>query len=339
MTVPRVHNRKDRGFSLIELLVVIFIIAVLIALLLPAVQAAREAAHRVQCKNNLKQIGLALHNYHDVYQKFPIGARSQRGIGPSWIVGILPFIEQQALYDGFDMNASANGFPTLPPPFGSTNGALCNGVILSVMRCPSSDLPKTRRTSGANPTEQMQPSYVGIAGATSHDGFPAKRISPCCIPNDGEISGDGILIPNASVQFRDITDGTSNVMCVGEASHEAQHSVSRAWKRVDGGFPHGWIAGTTGIGTPPMYVNPFGAFLPRPPAYNLTTVRYPPNDYYDQPGIRDDHGPNNPMTSAHANGVHILLTDGSVRLLGDAVDLLTLKKLAARDDGQVVGEF
>ena len=115
-------NAKDRGFTLIELLVTIAIIAILIALLLPAVQQAREAARRTQCKNNLKQIGLALHNYHDVHRTFPIGARWQRGVGPSWMVGLLPFIEQQNLYDRFDMDAPNNGLPVLPPPFGSSNG-------------------------------------------------------------------------------------------------------------------------------------------------------------------------------------------------------------------------
>ena len=338
MTIPKVS--RCRGFTLVELLVVIAVIAILVALLLPAVQQAREAARRTQCKNNLKQIGLALHNYHDVHQTFPIGARRQRGTGPSWMVGILPFIEQQNLYDGFDMHSPHNGFPALPPPFGSNNGSKMDGVVLAIFRCPSSPVPLTY-TNGIFPplTEQMQPSYVGIAGVTSHDGFPARRMRVCCLPfNDGEISGDGVLIPNAVVKVRDITDGTSNVVCVGEASHYAWDSNGDR-RRVDGAFPNSWITGTSGRGTPPNYVNDFGAIFPPPPAYNLTTVRYPPNDRYDQPGIRDNHGPNNPLTSAHTGGVHVLLTDGSSRFLGENVDLITHKQLAARDDGQVLGQY
>ena len=103
------RSRKSRGFTLVELLVVIAIIGILVALLLPAVQAAREAARRMSCGNNLKQLALSLHNYHDVHKSFPFGIRastdgsgaSQNGWGPSWYVGTLPFCEQQPMYDAF----------------------------------------------------------------------------------------------------------------------------------------------------------------------------------------------------------------------------------------------
>ncbi len=330
---------RSRGFTLIELLVVIAVIAVLIALLLPAVQQVREAARRTQCRNNLKQIGLALHNYHDNYLSFPMGARRQRGIGASWYVGLLPYFEQQNVYDEFDMHGPHNGFPTLPPPFGSNNGVVTDDLVLSMLRCPSSPLPETHTNGFAPPTEQMQASYVGISGATSHGGFPANRVQTCCLPfNDGEISADGVLVPNAVVRIRSITDGTTNVLVVGEASHYATDSAGDK-QHVDGSFPNSWITGTSGIGTPPNYVNEFGAFVPPPPSYNLTTIRYSPNDSYDQPGIRDDHGSNNPLTSAHTGGVLVLLADGSARFINENTDLLTLKTLAARDDGQPVGDF
>ena len=104
-----------RGFTLIELLVVIAIIAILVALLLPAVQQAREAARRASCKNNLKQIGIALHNYHDVHRSFPFGGRSPtRNAGTSWRFGLLPFLEQNAIFDldkasNYNLNTYAGG--------------------------------------------------------------------------------------------------------------------------------------------------------------------------------------------------------------------------------------
>ncbi len=330
---------RSRGFTLIELLVVIAIIAILMALLLPAVQQAREAARRTECKNNLKQLGLALHNYHDSHLTFPLGAQRHRGMGLSWFVGILPYLEQQNLYDGFDMHAPNNGYPFIPPPSGSSNGAWTDGRIISGLRCPSSSLPELKTNGVSTISEQMQASYVGISGATSHDGFPAKLVKVCCLPvANGEISADGVLIPNSVVRLRDISDGTTNVVCVGEASAYAEDS-SGTKKRVDGSFPNSWITGTNAVGTLPNYFHEIGTFIPSPPSYNLTTIRYSPNAPYDQPGIREDHGPNNPMTSAHSGGVQVLLADGSVRFIGENVDLFTLKMLAARHDGQTVGEF
>ena len=119
--------RERRGFTLIELLVVIAIIGVLVAILLPAVQQAREVANRSRCSNNLKQLGVALHNYHETFGTFPIGALAQRGIGPSWQVCILPYLDQGALYDRFSMVGANNGAPTLP---GSANAAVVNGKLI-----------------------------------------------------------------------------------------------------------------------------------------------------------------------------------------------------------------
>ncbi|MCA9109603.1 MAG: DUF1559 domain-containing protein [Planctomycetaceae bacterium] len=334
-------SSRQRGFSLVELLAVVAIIAILIALLLPAVQMAREAARRTQCKNNLKQLGLALHNYHDTFLTFPIGARRQRGTGPSWYVGLLPYFEQQNVFNQFDMDGPNNGFPTLPPPFGSNNGVVMDNIKLSMLFCPSSPLPEMRENGFAPPTDQFQPSYVGIAGATNHDGFTFgdQKLSTCCLPfNDGQISADGMLIPNRQVKIREVTDGTTNVIFVGEASDYLRDAAGNK-QHVDGAFPNSWITGTSAIGTPPNYLNEFGAFVPPPAAYNLTTIRYAPNSSYDQPGVRDDHGPNNPLASAHSGGVHTLLADGSVRFIRENLELNVLKRLSARADGQVEGEF
>jgi prepilin-type N-terminal cleavage/methylation domain-containing protein len=128
--------QRYAAFTLVELLVVIAIIGILIALLLPAVQAAREAARRSQCTNNLKQIGLALQNYHDQNQTFPFGVRAQ-GWGPSFYVGLLPYMEQTALYQKYDMIGSNNGY--------LAGNSYLNSVVANVrlpaLKCPSSPLP------------------------------------------------------------------------------------------------------------------------------------------------------------------------------------------------------
>lgn len=326
-------HRPRRAFTLIELLVAISIIALLIALLLPAIMQAREAARRTQCRNNLKQIGLALHNYHAAHKSFPIGARSQSGFGPSWFVGILPFIDQANLYQQFDHGSIQNGFPIFP---WAINGPLLDGVIIQVLRCPSSPLGETH-PMGFN--RHMQPSYVGISGASNEDGFSAKRVSFCCAPispPDGILSADGILVPNSNIKERDIKDGTSNTIVVGEASNFVLDNNGNK-QHVGGAFPYSWITGTSGEGTPPNY-EPNNLSFPAA-SYNITTIRYSPNSSYDQPGVRNNHGPNNPLASAHEGGVMILLADGSSRFISENISLITLKQLAVRDDGQSIGEF
>jgi prepilin-type N-terminal cleavage/methylation domain-containing protein len=320
-------GRRGRGFTLIELLVVIAVISTLISLLLPAVQQAREAARRAVCKNNLKQIGLALQNYESSFGTFPIGSRQQRAFGISWWVGVLPYLDHGPLYNRFDMTSSNNGFP----PLNATNGELADGVVVGVMLCPSSPIPRMQQINAYSHT---RPSYVGIAGATNEDGFPEGRVSKCCLPADGQIAAGGLLIPNAVVRQPQLTDGASQVMAVSEASDFAIDSTG-ALASVDSSFPNSWMTGTTATGTPPNYNPGFS-----PPSYSLTTIRYAPNSRnYNRAGIRVDHGPNNPLLSAHSGGVHCVLADGSVRFLAENINMQTLKRLATRDDGQVIGEY
>ncbi|QDU11894.1 DUF1559 domain-containing protein [Gimesia aquarii] len=326
-------HRPRRGFTLIELLVAISIIALLIALLLPAIMQAREAARRTQCRNNLKQIGLALHNYHASHKSFPIGARSQSGFGLSFWPGLLPALDQGNLYQQFDHDSIQNGLPLLP---WVRNGPLLDGVIIQTMRCPSSPLDETHPMGFFR---HMQPSYVGISGASNEDGFKADRVSPCCAPispPDGILSADGVLIPNANIKSRDITDGTSNTIVIGEASNFVLDNNGDK-QHVGGAFPMSWVTGTFGNGTPPHY-EPTNLAFP-PPCFNITTIRYSPNSSYDQPGVHNNHGPNNPLASAHEGGVMVLLADGSVRFISENINLTTLKQLAVRDDGQSIGEF
>lgn len=170
---------RRRGFTLIELLVVIAIIAILIALLLPAVQQAREAARRTQCKNNLKQMGLALHNYHDNYQFFPNGnvASSAGGWGLSWYARILPFVDQAPLYNQLTFSGTQHGWAWNDPtnnPEGVQNGTAFSRVTLSFVICPSSPLQAKRDAGGFNIPDAQ---YMGIMGATDGNTFtnPAGR--------------------------------------------------------------------------------------------------------------------------------------------------------------------
>jgi hypothetical protein len=187
---------------------------------------------------------------------------------------------------------------------------------------------------------------VGIAGAHSEGNFPTTSVNACCTPSgDGQISGAGVLIPNASVRQSQITDGTSNTFGVGECSNFAYDSAG-SQRRVDGGNPSGWITGTTGTGTPPNYAGLVaGVAAATPVAFNVTTIRYQPGmDFYGAPtkplpGIRDNHGPNNPLLSGHLGGVQCAVMDGSARFISDSIDLDLLKRLAARNDGRVVGEY
>ena len=327
---------RRRGFSLIEMLVSSAVVGVLVSMLLPAVQNAREAARRASCANNLRQIGIALHGYHETNGTFPIGARSQRGVGPSWMVGLLPYFQQDQIYHQFDMNSSSNGLPSLPPPFGSTNGARLSGISFDVLRCPSSPLPRMQVNFSIR---HQAPSYVGISGSSSDNGFPAKRVSQCCVADgmQGHLSADGVLVPNAAVQNSDVSDGLSHTLVVGEASNYSYHSNGNAC-RTDPSYPNSWITGTSGNGTPPYYEGSV-PLIARPPAWNLTTLRYPPNSKYNQPGVHENHGPNNPLSSAHAAGVQTLLLDGSVHFLSDSIYMDTLYQMGMRDDGLPCPEF
>lgn len=339
------RNPRERvgelGFTLIELLVTIAIIAVLIALILPAVQAAREAARRASCQNNLKQIGLALHGYHELFSFLPIGARSQvQGFGPSWWVGLLPELGHEPLYSAFNHDIASSGF-------NPQNPALAISARIDFMLCPSSPL-EPQISNGALPGVTL-PHYAGIAGATNtgnvesfvDDGFVEARQSVCCTPfMDGRISAGGVLIPGKSVSMREISDGASRTICVGEISDFAVFQ-SGGLIRVDAAHPNGWASGTLSSGTPPnfqiQFATAFGTISTPPSfAFNLTTVRYPIGTRrLPLPGVHTEGGPNNPMLSPHGNGAHVLYADGSVTLLNESCELRILKLLVTRDDQQI----
>jgi prepilin-type N-terminal cleavage/methylation domain-containing protein len=236
---------KKRGFTLVELLVVIAIIGVLVALLLPAVQAAREAARRMQCGNHLKQIGLGLQNYHDVYNSLPFGARARRKngdlaptsqlaqqFGPSWYVGILPFCEQKAISDQIETKALPNAAANYNDIKGNqtTQTSIAQSAHnqkIKWMLCPSSPLPETEQPVNSGPI-CVVPSYVGIMGATAiattpqsnqltnEPAFTETRVQAATSAPGGQASGGGLLTVNECYNMAAAIDGTSNTMVVSE---------------------------------------------------------------------------------------------------------------------------
>jgi hypothetical protein len=300
---------------------VIAIVGTMAALLLPAVQAAREASNRVACTNNLKQIGQGLLAYENAKGTFPIGAERQITFGVSWWPHLLPRLEQSALAAGLDFTGAHAGALLS----NARNALAVNEVLIPVMTCPSSPMELFGRVGSI---QVLFPSYVGISGATNDSGFPETRISKCCLPeSQGQISGGGMLIPNRAIKVRDVRDGLSNTMIVAECSDYASDALGRN-RRVDGGYPNGWLTGTAASGTPPSY-RPVLA----PPSWNITTIRYAPNmRQYERPGVSENRGANNPLLSAHPQGINALNADGSVHFVFDTVDLTLLKKMATRDD-------
>jgi prepilin-type N-terminal cleavage/methylation domain-containing protein len=184
---------RKRGFTLIELLVVISIIAILIALLLPAVQQAREAARRASCKNNLKQVGLACHTYHDAFGQFPPGRIT--ATAASWGIFILPYIDEKPLYNIYDNNY----FAVIPEDLLTAPGGVANASVLESFRCPSETGIETRGVSN----------YLGCWGAGD--------LTITSISTDPLGDGGGIFIENGRIRIRDVKDGTINTFLIGEA--------------------------------------------------------------------------------------------------------------------------
>ena len=328
------RNVRQSGFTLIELLVVIAIIAILIALLLPAVQQAREAARRSQCKNNLKQIGLAVHNYHDVHLKFPIGSRYPNDGPHNWRFSLLPYLDQANLYE-----LTKDG-PGVDVDFWEGAGGAYNGatlhfkdkVITSIYMCPSSADPAISYANGPTNSEQGSQShqYVGIMGAYPD---PAGRTNVSYETQYNSFATNtGCLLINECKGMRDVTDGTSNTIIVAEQSRISDGSP--VLKRSD--YTSGW-AGTSYAGTVNQLIasgagqHRFGT--------GVTSVFHSPNPKSTGSEANAQWDWNTPLTSYHTGGVHVLLCDGAIRFLSDNADLSLIQKLCVRDDGQTIGEW
>ncbi len=338
-------RRRKRGFTLVELLVVIAIIGILVALLLPAVQAAREAARRMQCSNNLKQIGLALHNYHDINKSFPPGGLAGQNWtwGLSWMPRILPFAEQTAGYDKMTWKGNHLGWAYSPAGTGGINGSAWENIKLQVFMCPSTPL---ETLVNAGDRIICRASYTGIAGATDGNGFvngPYRwaNCCDCCSPvvNQGIVSGGGTLVVQRGVSFGMIKDGTSNTMVVSECS-DFVYDAAYTKKSEQVNSVHGFLMGSPWPITIEQAVrdhwggNPAAGLAAR--LFNCTTIRYPPNVVgVSWPGVGPNDGQNNGIYSAHPSGVMATYADGSVTFLSNNVNMFALRILATRDDGQV----
>jgi prepilin-type processing-associated H-X9-DG protein len=316
-----------RAATLLELMVVMSIIGSMASLLLPATQMARESSRANSCRNNLRQIGVALLNYESVHKHFPKGAegRFDRQLSPvnmfgvSWWADTLSYLEEGKIADRLDRKGANTGWAKL----NTHNGKLADGFGPAVFFCPSSSVQQFVESGNYR---IASPSYTGISGATDHDGFRETRVSRCC-RSEGQISAGGILIPNATIGLRHITDGLSNTLLVGEQSDFAYTNTGEPMT-VGPAFYLGWLGGTYAVGVPPNY----GSWLV--PSYNLATVRYRLNEHrYDLPGVYLDHGANNPLLSAHPGVVNLLYCDGSVHSVNDSLEVDLLKSLATRDDG------
>ncbi|MFK7767188.1 MAG: DUF1559 domain-containing protein [Mariniblastus sp.] len=345
---------KRKAFTLVELLVVIAIIGILIGMLLPAVQQVREAARRITCANNLKQVALALHNYESAHKEFAPGAscsefpRSNGGsgfsFGPSFYGKILPFIEQNALYNQMTFKGRSPGY--IHEGGGSSNNAgeanrpfVLQAGPINVMRCPSSSGPKAIPRNSQF-TYSPFAHYAGVSGGVDPVTFNETRIF-----DDGYlglICGGGMMVANYGVKFGDCTDGTSNTILLGEMSGKLERLIAGTYSFVTAsGTTHGWLMGTRVDGTPPR-LDPSGT-TGDDRVFNTVSIRYAINQepFANQlfPGMGSNVGANNPLNSDHPGGVSVALTDGSVTFLPENMYLETLKQMATRDDGTVVGDY
>ena len=316
---------KRRAFTLIELLVVIAIIAILIALLLPAVQAAREAARRTQCKNNLKQMGLALHNYHDIFNTFPPGytarnvsandpASAETGPGYAWSFAILPQIDQANLTSSVNTNLDASA---------TANLAVVKDTTLTAFLCPTDPAPQRFDvTSNAGVTLTLPssnyPGIVGYANVTMNPG-----------------NGTGIFFRNSRIRFQDITDGTSSTICVGERMHK--HNFNSPMAPVASNST--WYAAIPGV-TRPAGMMSMPMMNEGPSSMILGHVGQPP--MMGMPAMERTPNTTNHIvhfSSQHTGGVQFLLCDGSTHFISQHIDYKVFRNLGERADGNVIGEF
>ena len=306
---------RRRGFTLIELLVVIAIIAVLIALLLPAVQQAREAARRTQCKNNLKQIGLALHNYESTTTVFPPSSTSgltkgvwgYPGSGPSdpnihlhsFASLILPYVDQASLYGTIDYNVSSLA------PANRTAAA----KVLAFYRCPS--------YSGLS----MSTDPLYTAGSLNNPNFAIRNYvamgAKTVLGLAGAVPADGVMFPGSKTGFRDLTDGSSNTVVIAE-TREQSASV--------------WIDGTS-ASVAARWTN-----LASPTfAGTSNSINYKP--YFPGGVFPNSIGQLYGPSSQHTGGAHHLMCDGAVRFISENLDVVVYDALVSRNGGEVMGEF
>lgn len=342
-------SRRRLGFTLVELLVVIAIIGVLVALLLPAVQAAREAARRSSCSNNLKQLAIGCHNYHDVILKFPLNYAITPGNNhwpdppdalhrsTSWMVQVLPFIEQKPLYDMFDFNFDVrldprNG-PTVNAPNNPSNAFAARTVVKTYL-CPSDGLNnggilnQRQNAPGSGKTWAVN-NYKGVCGSNwAWGNFPtATPPTGSTLPNfnstqwgvsqDGLDAGNGIffrggradIARHSCTPMAAITDGTSNTLMIGET---IPRWCTHTWWY--------WFNGTTATTAVPLNNR----------AFCQTTA----SRNADLAACWEDWPNNYTFMSQHPGGGQFALADGSVRFVANTIDLTLYRSLGTMQNGE-----
>jgi len=317
------YSKTRRGFSLIELLVVIAIIAVLIAMLLPAVQKVREAANRTSCLNNLKQIALATHTYHDTFKKFPTGGHLSDFVGDRPTKGTTLWIQLLRSFEQDNLQNKWDDYDNRNNVAGGRNAT--QAQVIKILLCPSDRL--------ADPVSE----FTGIGTASwswgfyalsSYGGNAGKRsVFTGGPPNFPRMTRDGIFFINSNVNFADIADGTSNTFLFGERYHrdpeyDLQHNVvwpgsssMAQWGRW------GYVANAGAVGNVTLHT-PVPINYRVPPGGDFSTVENRACAF----------------GSGHLGGANFAFADGSVRFLSDSTPLPTLQALSTRRGGEVVSD-
>ena len=318
-------HRYRSGFTLVELLVVIAIIGTLVGLLLPAVQAARESARRSTCQNNLKQLGVALHNYHDAMRVFPRGNKCTTSALPPmsaspgdptatrepWTVAILPYAENVALYSKFDFNQafSSNVSQSLQQTTlsGTNPNPAAQNTNNPLFNCPSDP---------GVPAAPLKNNYFGVMGGVTAGGQGAAWTSPSSNPY--EIYNNGILFLNSARGIKNITDGTSKTFLVGETTYQFSPTTHYGW----------------GQGARTRSDVPENCFLQNVAA---TKSQINSKPQQDAAGTHPHVIWQTTFSSSHPGGAQFLTADGGVSFVSENVNLTIYRQMGVVNDGAPVG--
>jgi prepilin-type N-terminal cleavage/methylation domain-containing protein/prepilin-type processing-associated H-X9-DG protein len=331
MSPGPVPFRERSAFTLIELLVVIAIIAILIGLLLPAVQTARESASASQCRNNLRQLGIAMQNYHDQNEVLPPGGSSAVGgrVLIGWTARLFPYIEQDNLLQAVLSHGSLSNMDPIWGVNGVTGAESCFTTSIPQFVCPSSELglfsPDCPNVNSNRPAAQGALHYRANGGATDANWtVDTYQFSYCT---------SGVVYPSSKVHLTDITDGTSNTFLLGENSSA---SASGGWKRTTQSYSSilPWTAGFYYAPAGPSYGTTVDGYI----MLDCKCMNYPvqsPLTYqttawvndYSEVGYRSNHA---------GGGANFVLCDGSVRFVTPTASIPLLQAMATRSNGEVV---